>query len=98
MRKFSALWFQSKHNLSIVYWFHMDQRKMSAALRLLVQPQMFKTFQKNNEMLLINEVCQSYINTEIFKQNKKTWALTHNCLEIQLSINIHNNDSNKCKK
>lgn len=71
MRKFSALWFQSKHNLSIVYWFHMDQRKMSAALRLLVQPQMFKTFQKNNEMLLINEVCQSYINTEIFKQNKK---------------------------
>lgn len=49
----------------------MDQRKMSAALRLLVQPQMFKTFQKNNEMLLINEVCQSYINTEIFKQNKK---------------------------
>lgn len=44
---------------------------MSAALRLLVQPQMLKTFQKNNEMLLINEVCQSYINTEIFKQNKK---------------------------
>lgn len=71
---------------------------MSAALRLLVQPQMFKTFQKNNEMLLINEVCQSYINTEIFKQNKKTWALTHNCLEIHLPINIHNNDSNKCKK
>lgn len=31
-------------------------------------------------------------------KTKKTWALTHNCLEIQLPINIHNNDSNKCKK